>query len=154
MTASLDKILDEYVDNQESLLADAHADIEIDPERLLSHLTSHPGTFLKWGMLQALAEARLRDIKREIEERIWPTARDEARAQILASGDKVTEARTDDLAVRNTKYQEAASKRALLAKVVDMLTKIENAMYVKRDSLQALSNRSREEFHSYLSSKE
>lgn len=123
-----------------SLEADAANDAAISSD-LNFEIIRHPSLYLKWATLAALAADLHAKQEGYIKYELYPFYYQHHQSSLLASTGKAVVAAIDTAVAAEPAYVEAKKHLQQLALVSTLMQKIENAMYQKKDMIQALASR-------------
>lgn len=134
------KRLVEHPNELQAAVADA---VAIEKTDLSSECLRQATTYMTWGYMHALAQAEADSLEFQYKEVILPRLRLEAKNN--PTGKKVTEQGATDTALGTPEYQAAYSAYLEAKMRADLLKKVEMALVHKREMLQILNFRERDE---------
>jgi hypothetical protein len=139
-------LYDQFLDDPESLEADANADLEITrDEPVDGYLYDQAQRYFKWASLASIAEAKASAQKHLVKEVLWPLARRNARIFLERSGGRITEGALDDGALMDEDYSQGRTKLVELEEVASVFRGAERAMQQRMEMLRSLNSRQRVE---------
>lgn len=137
-----------YLENPEQMEAEAQADVAIDLDDVLPDMVKQASVFLTWAQIASIAESQSEALKQH-HEALSAECREKAYAKLVAGGDKATEQRIKDVAIRDPAIQTHASIRNKADLFSDKLKRITQALQQKKDMLIQIGFRQRAELGYY-----
>lgn len=126
----------------------AEVDIRIDRDGPLD-LYTQPQNYFKWSALAGIAESRANRQRCRVKEELWPLAREQARMNLQARGEKVTESKVDDVACVNASYRAGQNLLVDLEAAAAVMRSAERAMAQRMEMLRSLNSRQKVELGGY-----
>lgn len=142
MAVLLQNIFQGYLEDPSSLEEDMFNAVTINRADIREDCKRQPSTYLHWATLAAIADSEFRKMKRHVEKQVWPEVAAAARAELLESGQRPTEAAINELASPNPMYQDAMENLSRYGHVLDIMRKVQEALWQRRDMLKLLNYRS------------
>jgi hypothetical protein len=124
-----------YFDNREKLDEDVAEATKIDETHLQYEKKTQTERYLYWARLHTIAEYEYDKQDELIKQVVWPNARERPRKQ---AGPRGTVALIDDLSYSDAEYRQASAMRLELKYIKNELSKVENALYMRKDMIQSL----------------
>lgn len=122
----------------ERFLIDLHKDLSINENNIIESLIEHSGNYGWWSGIAALAKRKLREKRREVEERT--VAMDlEARSSLQVDRIKVTEAGVKAYIQNDTRVKALRDKLIPLEDMVEFIEIVLRALEHKREMLREVS---------------
>ena len=124
-------------DNQK-FLVDLESDLSINENNLIQSMIDHSGNYGWWAGIAALAKRKLRERKREIENKIIGLDI-EARASLQIDRIKVTETGVKAYIENDTRVRSLREKLIPLEDMVELIEMMLRALENKRDMLREIN---------------
>lgn len=144
----LQETLNRYKMNVAAMIQEGDEDAEVDEDALRAAMAGQPKMLIKWGTLTARAE-RIRDDYKDNLENVKFSCQVQARKKLEAAGEKVTEARVEELAMLMPDYQKARLDYNDAAELYRYLYKIEKGIISRDKQIENINYRQGKEFDLY-----
>jgi hypothetical protein len=139
-----EQLLETFILNPEQMEQEMILDTMVRREDLDEERAKHASLFLKWSLLQSMAETKFRKQKTLTDEIIWNQAKQAARSR----GEKVSKELAEEYAYLDAAYQKSVETLRKYGEVVDMLKNVEKAMWNRKAMLENMIRKDRQDFYS------
>lgn len=138
-----------YLQNPELLESEAEEAVVIRESDLSSEMGNHPGKFLKWAYLSAIAEGEASVAEEHLKNFVLPNCSMRVRQQLIEKGERTSEDRIAESAKLDGAYQQALSQMLKAKKIAGVFKRIESAMWHRKEMIQSMNYRHGRELSSF-----
>lgn len=122
-------------------------DSNVSRDEIMEGMAAQTGSFARWAYAAARAEDKAKKLKHRAEKIVFSEAR--LRAREKGGGNKQTAADLEALANLDPEFQEAKAQQLEAEAIYELLHKAEFVLIQRRDMLQSMNSRQKEEMRGY-----